>query len=114
VLVPDKPLQWVGGSLAELRTFPADARRRAGYQLRRLQQGLLPDDWKPMTTVGAGVGEIRLHTGTEHRVFYVAKFEEAIYVLHAFEKRSRQAPPAAIELARRRLAAVIRARTGRG
>jgi len=108
--VSDKPLQWVGGSLAELRAFPADARRRAGYQLRRLQQGLLPDDWKPMATVGPGVAEIRLHAGTEHRVFYVAKFEEAIYVLHAFEKRSRQTPAAAIELARRRLAAVTQAR----
>ena len=109
----DKPLQWVGGSLAELRAFPADARRRAGYQLRRLQQGLLPDDWKPMATVGPGVAEIRLHAGTEHRVFYLAKFEEAIYVLHAFEKRSRQTPAAAIELARRRLAAVTQARAGR-
>jgi phage-related protein len=108
--VSDKPLQWVGGSLAELRAFPADARRRAGYQLRRLQQGLLPDDWKPMTTVGPGVAEIRVHEGTEHRVFYLAKFEEAIYVLHAFEKRSRQTPAAAIELARRRLAAVTQAR----
>ena len=106
----DKPLQWVGGSLAELRAFPAEARRRAGYQLRRLQQGLLPDDWKPMTTVGPGVAELRVHTGTEHRVFYIAKFDEAIYVLHAFEKRTRQTPHAAIELAHKRLAAVIQAR----
>ncbi len=66
-----------------------------------------------MTTVGPGVAEIRVHAGTEHRVFYVAKFEEAIYVLHAFEKRSRQTPAAAIELARRRLAAVTQARAGR-
>ena len=108
----DKPLQWVGSSLAELRAFPAEARRRAGYQLRRLQQGLLSDDWKPMTTVGPGVAELRVHTGTEHRVFYVAKFEEAIYVLHGFEKRTRQTPHAAIELARKRLAAVVQARAG--
>ena len=111
--MPDKPLQWVGGSLAELRAFPADARRRAGYQLRRLQQGLLPDDWKPMGTVGAGVAELRVHTDTEHRVVYVAKFEEAIYVLHAFEKRTRQTPQGAIALARKRLGAVIQARTRR-
>ena len=63
--------------------------------------------------VGPGVAEIRVHAGTEHRVFYLAKFEEAIYVLHAFEKRSRQTPAAAIELARRRLAAVTQARAGR-
>jgi len=111
--VSDKPLQWAGGSLAELRAFPAEARRRAGYQLRRLQQGLLPDDWKPMATVGPGVAELRVHTGTEHRVFYIAKFDEAIYVLHGFEKRTRQTPHAAIELARKRLVAVIQARAGR-
>lgn len=51
--------------------------RAAGYQLGRVQQGLLSTDWKPMTTVGPGVIEIRVHTRVEHRVFYVAKFEEA-------------------------------------
>jgi phage-related protein len=111
--VSAKPLRWVGSSLAELRAFPAEAQRRAGYQLRRLQQGLLPDDWKPMTTVGPGVAELRVHIGTEHRVFYIAKFDEAIYVLHGFEKRTRQTPHATIELARKRLAAVIQARAGR-
>jgi phage-related protein len=78
-------LRWVGSSLVDLRAFPEVARREAGYQLRRVQEGLLPDDWKPMPSVGAGVEEIRLHSGVEHRVLYVAKFEEAIYVLHAFE-----------------------------
>ena len=109
----DKPLQWAGGSLAELRAFPAEARRRAGYQLRRLQQGLRPDDWKPMTRVGPGVAELRVHTGTEHRVFYIAKLDEAVYVLHGFEKSTRQTPHAAIALARKRLAAVLQARASR-
>lgn len=63
----------------------------------------MPSDWKPMTTVGPGVIEIRIHTGVEHRIFYVAKFEEAVYVLHAFEKRTRQTPQLEIELARKRL-----------
>jgi phage-related protein len=63
-----------------------------------------------MPSVGAGVAEIRVHTEREHRVFYVAKFEEAIYVLHAFEKRTRQTRSADIELARTRLAAVLRMR----
>jgi phage-related protein len=106
----DKPLRWVGASLEDLRAFPEAARREVGYQLRRLQQGLLPGDWKPMTSVGPGVAEIRVHSGVEHRVFYVAKYEEAIYVLHAFEKRTRQTRQADLELASKRLADVIRSR----
>lgn len=106
----EKPLAWLGASLEDVRAFPEDARRAAGYQLGRVQQGLLPTDWKPMTTVGPGVIEIRVHTRVEHRVFYVAKFEEAVYVLHAFEKRTRQAAPPNIELARKRLADLLRRR----
>ncbi len=106
----DKPLRWAGTSLEDLRVFPEVPRREVGYQLRRVQQGLIPDDWKPMASVGPGVAEIRLHSGVEHRVFYVAKFEEAIYVLHAFEKRTRQTRQADLELARKRLADVVRSR----
>jgi phage-related protein len=108
--MPDKPLRWVGSSLEDLRAFPDPAKRMAGYQLRRVQAGLMPDDWKVLPSVGAGVYEIRLHTGVEHRVFYVAKFAEAVYVLHAFEKRTRQTRPADIELVKQRLATVRRAR----
>jgi phage-related protein len=103
-------VSWLGSSLEDLRAFPDDARRGAGYQLGRVQQGLLPVDWKPMTTVGSGVMEIRIHTRVEHRVFYVAKFEEAVYVLHAFEKRTRQTPQSEIALAQTRLADLIRRR----
>jgi phage-related protein len=88
----EKPLLFVGGSRDDLRRFPADARRRAGFELDQVQNGELPSNWKPMTEVGAGVIEIRIHTETEHRVFYVAKFQEAIYVLHAFEKKSQKTP----------------------
>ena len=63
----------------------------------------VPTDWKPMTTVGAGVAEIRIHTQLEHRILYVAKFEEAIYVLHAFEKKTQRAPVSDLTLARARL-----------
>jgi phage-related protein len=111
--VLDKPLSWVGSSLEAVRRFPADARQAAGYELRRVQQGLMPADWKPMRTVGPGVMEIRVHTTLEHRVFFVAKFEEAVYVQHAFEKRTRQTAQADIELASKRLAAVLQARRGR-
>ena len=106
----EKPLAWLGSSLEDVRAFPAEARRAAGYQLGRVQQGLMPDDWKPMTTVGVGVYEIRIHTWLEHRVFYVAKHEEAVYVIHAFEKRTRQIRDADIALARKRLADFLRLR----
>jgi phage-related protein len=106
----EKPLCWLGSSLADLRAFPEDARRAAGYQLGRVQQGLMPSDWKSMTTVGLGVYEIRVHTGVDHRVFYVAKSEEAVYVLHAFEKRTRQTPQPEIVLARARFAELRRRR----
>lgn len=86
----DKPLCWLATALDDLRRFPEPARRQAGYELRRLQQGLDPTDWKPLSTIGLGAREIRLHVGTEHRVLYVARFAEAIYVLHAFEKRTRR------------------------
>jgi phage-related protein len=106
----EKPLAWLGSSLDDVRAFPADAKRAAGYQLGRVQQGLMPDDWKPMATVGAGVNEIRVHTKLEHRVFYVAKYEEAVYVIHAFEKRTPQTRDADIGLARQRLADFRRVR----
>ena len=60
-----------------------------------------------MPTVGPGVREIRIHTGLEHRVFYVSKFTEGVYVLHAFEKRARKTPKRDLELARDRFRAVV-------
>ncbi|MGH2610943.1 MAG: type II toxin-antitoxin system RelE/ParE family toxin, partial [Tepidiformaceae bacterium] len=107
--VSDKPLWWVGSSLEDLRAFPAAARRESGYQLRRVQRGLMPDDWKPMASVGQGVCEVRVHTDTEHRVFYVARFAEAVYVLHAFEKKARKTSKADISLGKSRLGQVRRA-----
>lgn len=102
-----KPITWIGSSLDDLRGFPENARSRAGYQLRRIQEGLMPSDWKSMPSVGAGVLAIRIHTGRQHRVFYIAKFEEAIYVLHAFEKKTQRTAKGDLDLARKRLATVI-------
>ena len=90
--------------------FSEDARRVAGYQLRRVQQGLEPNDWKPMTTIGVAVKEIRIHTVLEHRVLYVANFTEGIYVLHAFEKRARKTSKRDTDLARDRFRALIESR----
>jgi phage-related protein len=108
----ERAIVWLGSSLTDLRAFPADARRDAGYQLRRVQSGLMPSDWKAMPSVGPGVYEIRVHTGAEHRIFYVAKFSEAIYVLHAFEKRTRQTRPQDVDVARRRFARLEARRRG--
>jgi phage-related protein len=71
---------------------------------------MTPSDWKPVKTVGPGVNEIRIHTELEHRIFYVVRFPEAIYVLHAFEKRTRQTRQADIDLAKNRLAELTRLR----
>ncbi|HEU4566155.1 MAG TPA: type II toxin-antitoxin system RelE/ParE family toxin [Gemmatimonadaceae bacterium] len=105
-----KPIFWVGGALDDLRSFPDEVRRMAGHELHLVQLGLLPSDWKPMPTVTAGVREIRIHSGAEHRVFYVANFPEGIYVLHAFEKRSRRTRRADMALAKQRLRDVLRHR----
>lgn len=75
----------------------------AGYQLWLVQLGLEPNDWKPMASVGPGVREIRIHTDAEHRVLYVAKFEEGVYVLHAFEKKTPKTPQRDLQIAVERL-----------
>lgn len=98
-----KPLHFVGSSREDLRELPENARETAGHQLFKVQQGKEPDDWKPMSTVGAGVQEIRVwdESGT-YRVLYVAKFEEAVYLLHVFEKRSQKTAKGDVQLAKSR------------
>ncbi len=97
-----KRLVFVGSSLEDLKGFPAEARRAAGFELGSVQRGLNPPDWKLMKEVGAGVREIRIHVLGEWRVLYVAKFAEAIYVLHAFQKKAQKTKREDIELARTR------------
>lgn len=97
-----KRLEFIGSSLEDLKEFPAEARRAAGFELEFVQRGLDPSDWKPMKAVGAGVREIRIHILGEWRVFYVAKFADAIYVLHAFQKKTQKTKREDIELARTR------------
>ena len=99
----DRSLSWLGTSLSDIQAFPPEARRAIGYQLRRVQQGLMPTDWKPMSTVGAGVVEIRIRGRLEHRVLYIAKFADAVYVLHAFEKKTQKTRKADLDIAHRRL-----------
>ena len=105
-----KPIVWIGSTLRDLRAFPKTARSRAGYQLRRVQEGLTPTDWRQMSGLGPGVHEIRIHTGQEHRVVYVAKFKEAIYVLHAFEKKVQRTARRDLEIVRKRYSEVVHRR----
>ena len=108
-----KPVVWLGDSLQRVREFAADARRVAGYQLEVVQAGRQPADRKPMPSVGIGASELRVRTGDAYRVIYVAKFSEAIYVLHAFQKRTRKTARADIELAQRRFRMLIAERRKR-
>lgn len=108
-----KEICWAGSSYKDLCSFPVAARHEAGYELYLVQSGLEPADWKPMSSIGAGVREIRLHQGGEHRVLYVAKFEEAVYVLHAFEKKTQRTPKRDLNLAKTRLIEIEEQRTQR-
>jgi phage-related protein len=98
-----KPVEFCGSSLDDLRAFPLAARREAGHQIDQVQNGLEPDDWKPMNTVGPGVREIRIREAAgAFRVVYVAKFADAVYVLHCFQKKTEKTSKADLELATRR------------
>lgn len=106
-----KPITFLGNSLDDLRDFPQDVRREAGFQLDRVQRGLMPENWKPVKTVGKGVNEIRVRDEAgAHRVIYVATFPEAVYVLHAFQKKTQTTAQMDLELARMRLQSLIRSR----
>lgn len=98
-----KPVEFRGSSLDDLRTFPLPARREAGHQLDQVQNGQEPDDWKPMNTVGQGVKEIRIRDAAgAFRVVYVAKFADAVYVLHCFQKKTEKTSKTDLDLAAKR------------
>jgi phage-related protein len=108
-----KPIAFIGGALDELRNFPISARRDAGYQLDRVQRGLEPDDWKPMTSIGSGVREIRVRDESgAFRVIYIAALAGAVYVLHAFQKKTQQTLKRDLDIATKRLQQIGKGRTG--
>ena len=110
-----KPVHFVGTSREDLRELPETVQETAGFQLFKIQQGKEPDDWKPMTTVGPGVQELRVRDESGiYRMFYVAKFQEAVYVLHVFEKRSQKTARPDIELGKNRYADLLRWRREEG
>lgn len=108
-----KQLSWLGDSLKDVKTFSDEAKRSAGHQLGLVQAGLEPLDWKSMETVGAGVKEIRIRVEASYRVLYVAKFSEAVYVLHAFVKKTQKTSKKDIDLSAERYKALIRARNAK-
>lgn len=99
-----KPVTFLGDSLKVIRDFPLDVKHDAGYQLDKVQNGEQPDDFKPMPAVGAGVEEIRIRDDEGiFRIIYTARIENAVYVLHAFKKKTQQTAKADIDLAKDRL-----------
>ena len=103
-----KSVDFREGSKKDLLKFPKEARTVAGYQIDRVQRGFQPDDWKPMTTVGPGVNEIRIDEDNGiFRVFYVANIGDKVYVLHCFQKKTQKTAQKDIDLAKGRYKRLI-------
>ena len=98
-----KDLEFLGSSHKDIAKFPDSAKAVAGFQLHRIQVGLTPSSWKPMGAVGLGVREIRISALGQYRVIYTANFQDRVYVLHAFEKKTQKTEKHDIDLARSRL-----------
>ena len=110
-IVPSmRPVAWIGSSKRDLLAMPREVQQLAGRELRRVQRGADPLDWKPMRTVGLGAREIRTHVKGEHRIFYVATFAEAVYVLRVFQKKSQKTSARDLALGRERYRAMLRER----
>jgi phage-related protein len=106
-----KPVRFLGDSLERLREFPEDARNDAGYQLEHVQRGEQPDDYKPMPSIGKGVEEIRVRADSGiYRIIYTARIADAVYVLHAFQKKTQATSKRDIATARERFAQLRRER----
>ena len=106
-----KPITFLGSSLKAVRAFPDAARQDAGFQLDLVQRGQQPDDFKPMPAVGAGVEKLRVWCEQgSFRVVYLARLADAIFVLHAFQKKTRTTAKADIEIATRRYRELMKGR----
>ncbi|HEC16170.1 MAG TPA: type II toxin-antitoxin system RelE/ParE family toxin [Sedimenticola sp.] len=106
-----KRLFWIGNSYKALTAFPKAVKQVSGFQLHLIQQGEDPDDWKPMSSIGTSVREVRIHVDGEYRIIYLAKFEEGVYILHAFHKKTQKTSKKDLDIARARLREVIQNRT---
>jgi len=105
----EKPIAWVASAKKDLLALPADVIQNIGYSLGFVQAGITPDNAKPMHGLGSGVWELVEDTdGNAFRGVYVVRFEEVVYVLHCFQKKSRKGsatPKSDMDLIRLRLAA---------
>lgn len=98
-----KHVVWIGSSRLDLMSFPRDVQREVGHQISNVQHGEDPDDWKPFPSVGMGAQEIRVRIdGNQFRSIYVARFDEAVYVLHCFAKKTQKTSMRDVEIARHR------------
>lgn len=110
-----KTVEFLGDSKEQIRDFPEDARSQAGFQIYQVQRGNQPDNFKPMKTVGAGVEEIRIQDETgAYRVFYIARFNQAVYVLHAFTKKQKRTSPKDIAIGKDRYKKLMERRKKNG
>lgn len=104
-----RPLEWVGSSKDDLRDFPGEVQDHVGFALYQAQLGLKHRDAKPLATLGSGVLEIVSNFGgNAYRAVYAVRFRFAVYVLHAFQKKSKRGiatPQAEFDLVKRRLKA---------
>ena len=104
-----KPIEWVGSSKTDLKTFPEAVRAMVGYALYQAQVGLKHRDVKPIRGLGSNVLEVvSRHDGDTFRTVYTIRFKVAVYVLHAFQKKAKRGiatPKQEIDLVRRRLRA---------
>jgi len=106
-----KKIVFIGHSLKDIKNFPLTAKRETGFQLDRVQNGNAPSDWKPMSTIGSGVQEIRIKEDNGiFRIIYVAKFEERIYVLHAFQKKTQKTTTLDLDIAKKAYREVLEER----
>lgn len=104
-----KAIRFLGDSLKRLREFPDDAKQDSGYQLDKVQRGYQPDDFKPMASIGKGVEEIRVRDDSGiYRIIYTARTADAVYVLHAFQKKTQATSKRDIDIARERYAELMR------
>ena len=110
-IVDKQKIPWVGSAYDVLLAFPREPLKEAGFQLGKVQAGLEPADWKSFEALGAGTKEIRIKDARGiYRVIYVAKFEEAVYVLHCFQKKSQVTSKQDRAIATARYRAVVYAR----
>lgn len=105
-----KKITWLGNTHETIKGYSRTVKQEVGYNLDKVQRGVAPSDWKPMNSVGAGVKEIRVHEANEYRVLYVAKYEESVYVLHSFVKKTEQTLQREISLAKQRYSEMLRLR----